>query len=537
LRLTSKARYDTGLEGLRRGCTENTRQLILQDLMDWAQDDTRPNIYWLCGMAGTGKTTIAFSFCEKLAGERLLGASYFCSRTLEETRDIKIVLPTIAREFAARFLITPSKLFNVIQQDDTIISGSLDKQITHLIRDPMKDSPRLGRPRIVAFDAFDEFKTNDDARLLLNTLTAFAPKFPNVKFFITSREIPQLQEAFAPLQKVSEEQKGAVAVPQCFSYYLHKVEDSLVKADIERYLLERREDIRRAKGLPQTWMTDEELKTILDRAGKLFIYASTVCSFFEKSDPEECDDNLKMVLRPPVTFDKSSEAYHYADLDTLYSQILDAARKDHRNETIFNVLRVVVSVLNPLPIPSIAALLNIKRSAARAALRRLSAVISIPDQEGDNTAILPFHASFPDFLHTPSRSKSHHLSEIELHGYMLGLCLQTFNSLFPSDGREPLSKAGQATAVDIPEHLQYSCTSWLVHLAYITGSQQLQDSQESAVLHIFDKHILHWIECMALWGKLDNAVTSLRRLELSTHVSQFYTLRDMSHSQHMHTGQ
>jgi hypothetical protein len=511
LRLTSKARYDTGPEGLRRGCTEDTRQLILKDLMDWAENDIGPNIYWLCGMAGTGKTTITFSFCNMLVEKHLLGASYFCSRTLEETRDIKVVLPTIARELADRFLIPPSKLFDVIQ-DDTILSGSLEKQITHLIYRPMTDSgPRLGRCRVVAFDAFDEFKTIDDACRLLDALTTSAPELPSIKFFITSRDIPQLHEAFARLQKVSEQQK-ATRVPQCLSYYLHNVEDSLVRADIEQYLLERRAHIRRVKDLSQTWMTDEELKTILDRAGKLFIYASTICSFLENSDPGECNSDLEKVL----TSDGSAESHHYADLDRLYGQILDTAKLDRRSETIFHALRVVVSALNPLPAPTIAALLKFKSSAVYAALRRLSAVLSIP-KEGDNTVILLFHTSFRDFLYTELRSGDHHLSEIELHGDMLKLCLQTFDSVFPQVGREPVSKAGQTA--DIPEHLEYSCTSWLVHLEQIISHQQLQDSQESAVLHFFDKHTLHWIECMALLRKLDNAVTALRWLELSTNVS------------------
>jgi hypothetical protein len=36
---------------------------------------------------------------------------------------------------------------------------------------------------------------------------------------------------------------------------------------------------------------------------------------------------------------------------------------------------------------------------------------------------------------------------------------------------------------------------------------------------VFDAHILHWIECMALLGKLGDAVHLLRKIQLSAMVS------------------
>src|ERR1700760_2539553 len=165
-----QAQYDTGPAHLRRGCTENTRQKILDHLLRWALEMSGPIFFWLCGMAGTGKTTIAYSFCELLEMRGLLGASFFCSRTLEETRDIKVVFPSIARQLANRSITPSSELVNVIGADPDIASRPLDKQLTRLILDLLKSKPALDKPRIIAFDASDEFKTIDDARLFLDTL-------------------------------------------------------------------------------------------------------------------------------------------------------------------------------------------------------------------------------------------------------------------------------------------------------------------------------------------------------------------------------
>ena len=79
-----------------QGCMEGTREQILADLEEWAVDNAA-NVFWLNGMAGTGKTSIAHSLCERLDEHKILGASFFCSRSASpEVRDAKFINPTIA---------------------------------------------------------------------------------------------------------------------------------------------------------------------------------------------------------------------------------------------------------------------------------------------------------------------------------------------------------------------------------------------------------------------------------------------------------
>jgi molybdopterin-guanine dinucleotide biosynthesis protein len=246
--------------------------------MDWACDDRASNIYWLCGMAGTGKTTIAYSLCDRLKAEGHLGASYFCSRTIDESCNIRAIIPSIMYQLASCSATLRSLIVKAVKGDREITSNQTDTQFTHLICDPIQSCPDDAR-RVLAFDAFNEFKTLEDARLLLLTLTAFAPNLPSVKLFITSQQEPQIEEVF----------KSVKGTP----FYLHNVEESLVRVDIERYLYERRGEIRRVKRLDEKWWTDEQLQHLLDSAGKLFIYASTACSFLDTSDADECKKILK----------------------------------------------------------------------------------------------------------------------------------------------------------------------------------------------------------------------------------------------------
>ena len=69
--------------------------------------------------------------------------------------------------------------------------------------------------------------------------------------------------------------------------------------------------------------------------------------------------------------------------------------------------------------------------------------------------------------------------------------------------------------VIISSHIQYYAAFWLVHLEYVLKNQNLEEADNLYVINFFDTHTLHWIECMALLGKLKDAVYLLRQIELS----------------------
>ncbi|CAE6437219.1 unnamed protein product, partial [Rhizoctonia solani] len=75
------ARYNSSYSDTirRRACTAQTREAIHQELQKWTTNPETEMIYWMNGMAGTGKTTIAYSYCEWLESTNRLGASFFCS--------------------------------------------------------------------------------------------------------------------------------------------------------------------------------------------------------------------------------------------------------------------------------------------------------------------------------------------------------------------------------------------------------------------------------------------------------------------------
>ena len=72
---------------------------VLQQLEDW-QENGGHCVFWLNGLAGTGKSTIAQTFANITFAEGKLGASFFCSRDFQNRSNLRAILPTLAFQLA-----------------------------------------------------------------------------------------------------------------------------------------------------------------------------------------------------------------------------------------------------------------------------------------------------------------------------------------------------------------------------------------------------------------------------------------------------
>ena len=61
-------------------CLPDTRIDLLEAIYNWAGRLDAPCIFWLNGLAGTGKSTIAQTVTTHLSEKGILGASFFFSR-------------------------------------------------------------------------------------------------------------------------------------------------------------------------------------------------------------------------------------------------------------------------------------------------------------------------------------------------------------------------------------------------------------------------------------------------------------------------
>ena len=517
--MAEEAKYDAFINDStiqRGGCTAKTREKILDDLSTWAQDPKSSQIYWMSGMAGTGKTTIAYSFCQRLAKDGILGASFFCSRSLSACSDIHRIFPTIAYQLAHSCPPVASELLEILKKD---LSAPLLQQFQQLILVPVKAGmPESDKILVIVVDALDECTDINAVRDFLMVMHLGVGNLP-IKIFITSRPEPVVQ-------KTIEAQLSESSV-----LHLHDVESDLVQADIKCYIEAELSQVAADSGLSdQGWPMEAEVNSLVEHADGLFIYAATAIRYIGQTN---VDPQVRLT-RMITSHSASPSSLKTKVIDDLYKAILQLAYHKLELEeiqAIHLVLGTIINVLNPLTIGGLAALLHLSNRKVESALKSLHSVVSLPSTQDGH--ISTFHASFPDFLKDSTRSGSeYYLNPLEYHLTLVAHSLKLMNELLHEnicdlDGR-PANDAVSHTqiAAHIPDSLAYACIYWLSHLEASGDTRHF----ESELEQMFNKHLLHWLECLSLLHRLDVAVDSLQQLMQYVSVSDSNPETPFDHS-------
>ncbi|KAG8751728.1 F-box/WD repeat-containing protein 9, partial [Ceratobasidium sp. 423] len=156
----------------RRACTPKTREQVMVDLQLWHKDESAEKICWMSGMAGTGKTTIANTFCVALDQTHELAASFFATRLLPECRDIKLAVPTIAYQLARFSRPFRSTLSRVLERDLDEHTWALKSQFKNMVVGPLQGVINTLPPdSVVIIDALDECDDTDGVGQILEALS------------------------------------------------------------------------------------------------------------------------------------------------------------------------------------------------------------------------------------------------------------------------------------------------------------------------------------------------------------------------------
>ena len=493
------AEYDAASPAPRNACTENTRKAILEALRVWASDNTTTKVYWLNGMAGTGKTTIAYSFSEILDEKESLGGTFFSSHLRVDTSDVRCIIPTISLQLAQYMPSLSTLILDVVEAYPDCSSWRIGKQFLNFIVRPLiaayKDI-REGVVPIIVLDALDECSNQTLVAELLSLILKHCKSLP-VKFFITSRPAIVLKETFDHPWGHS-------------SFILHEVEREIVRADIELYIKAclLGGQIRHNK---YNWPPLAELEKLVNMSGTLFIYAATICKYIAQRGSSCMPQRLSDVVN--FALETTSGVTH--PLDVLYERILDAAyafTNEKERLDINMVLQAVVYTYNPLSMTAISALMQMPIENTEAALSSLHSLLYIPSQDPD-TPISIFHASFHDFISNQILSSKHYLDPCVSHKHLALQCLSLMGREWSQ--KQKVSYLAERKYREISESLAYACGSWAFHFTHAgnDGSDELKQ--------FFQKHLLRWLDCLSILEKLGTAMHALHKLEEWTNVSDF----------------
>ena len=371
------AEYDAASPAPRNPCTENTRKEILNTLQVWASDDMTTKVYWLNEMAGTGKTTIAYSFSEILKRKGSLGGTFFASHLRVDTSDARRIIPTISLQLAKYLPSFGSLVLDVVKTNPECSSWRIANQFVNFMVTPLTVACRENRvviTPVIVLDALDECSDQSLVAELLDVILGHSKSLP-VKFFITSRPEVVVKESF----DYSWDHSNLI---------LHEVGKEIVKADIELYV----KAYLVGKHNRPNWPSEVEVESLVNMSGTLFIYAATVCKYITQRGGSSMPQRLSDV----VNFTLETTSGLTTPLDVLYERILNAAytfANQREKSNIQMVLMAIVYAYNPLSMTAISALVKIPIGQIQAALFSLHSLIYISSQDAD-IPISIFHASF-----------------------------------------------------------------------------------------------------------------------------------------------
>ena len=477
----------------------------MDDIALWAGDFDKPPVYWLNGLAGTGKSAIAQTVAERLAADGRLGASFFCSRDSKERRDLKLIFPTLAVQLATKYHKIRSIVVRLVRSVPDIPLRPLTNQAEDLIFFPLRKS---GTSTVIVIDALDECKghTSERNSEILSILGRFSSEIPNVKFFITGRPEPLIRRGFrrSPLAEATN------------LFVLHEIGRDRVDSDIRLFFRHEFSKLANRPLGPGDWPTEKHLDLLCQRAAGLFVYAAATAKFIgrQSSCPEM---QLKRILEcPESTAHEGCTRLASADatLDSLYMSILRdgfplCGDNQKRYQRVRSVLGAVVLASNPLSPSTIATLLGDQN--ATNPLEALHSILNFKDRDHPTW---PFHKSFPDFIIDPTRciDQRFHVSPPVHHSELLMGCLELMSQLEKNmcklrDGvaNSEVSGLKERTERCIDPALQYACESWHKHLVHAARTPEV-----ISVLHRFLKDkFLFWLEVISVLGSVRSAAHSL----------------------------
>ena len=416
-----------------------------------------------------GKSTIAQTIAARTFAEGQLGASFFCSRDFEDRRNLQFIFPAMAAQLARRYSEFRSILVPLVRSDSGIIHESLDGQMNKLVVKPLIKS---AISTVIVIDALDECQDDEPTSAILTVLSQFVEKIPKVKFFVTGRPEPRIQNGIRLL--LSDE---ATEV-----FVLHEVEPVYVNNDIRLFYKHSFSGIRsRRRGLDD-WPTKQQLDLLCKRAAGLFIYAMATVRFVDQTNKNPKKQLDRLIQSQESRLEGKTKLSAEKTLDSLYMTIFQEAfgGDDPEDDAkVRSVLGAVILAFQP-PSPSmIAALLGLDPGDVFPLLSSLHSLLILSDEIDE--PVLPFHKSFPDFIVDPARCTDprFRVSPPDQHAELLVGCLKLMNRKLGWGLLDEFINAEDKdhsswTEQYINKSLKYACTWWYKHFDKIESTQRLK---------------------------------------------------------------
>ncbi|KAL2040688.1 hypothetical protein N7G274_006667 [Stereocaulon virgatum] len=504
-------------------CHPDTRVDLVGTIYAWADGQDKRRIFWLSGLAGTGKSTIARTVAREHSDKKRLGASFFFSRGGGDVSHARKFVTTIAVQLADNVPSLKPHICHTIANQSNIASLSLQDQWRQLIQSPLsKLEGNLYQPYTLVIDALDECENGNEVQIILTLLLeAASSETYRLRILLTSR--PEIAI-----------QRGLPQTPEAkhCNFVLHNISPPLVDHDIEVFLRDKLEKIGKESWL-DSWPEDKAIKIMVQRASGLFVWAATACRFISEGKryaPRRLDTILEGSSSAATAPEKHLDEMYITVLKQSTPSTYTDEEKEESFATLRHVLGSIVVLLSPLAAHSLSRLLDFPKGKIDQSLESLHAILVVPEDQTHPLRL--HHPSFRDFLLSAQRccDPRFQVEQKDAHKVLTNHCIQLMSQKLRKKNLYGLRDPGpigsqipfEELARCLPPELQYACEYWVSHLqrseVKIDNKQYLDDD---GLIHVFiQQYFLYWLEALSLAGKLSEGIHAIRTLEDIVDASQ-----------------
>ena len=477
---------------------EGTREFLLHQIITWAADDSTQeasgNTFWIYGLPGIGKTSLAHSICKRLHDRKQFAGAFFCRRDDPHLSHPGNILPTLIHKLAIIFPPFRRIAARQLRNDpDMTLTSMRETLLPHLLR----SLPRYPKHTLAfVIDGLDECGDIRSRPSTLKALTEAAAQAPWMRIIITSR--PEVD-----IQRVLD-----AHVRPHMRYDLNADQDT--SADLRSFARSQFDLVARRWHLPAPWPEESLFNKIISRANGLFIFIKTIVLALEYSD-----DPTKFLS---ATLQCSAGAGS-SSLYGLYTSILKS-RIPPGNREFQQVIGVVLATApyRSLWTETIAELAGVKPNMVKIWFDDLGSLL-YGDEEANGT-IRVRHMSISDFF-TSEECPYDYRVNLKHANTQLGVaCLTTmvdqlrFNICKLGDSRlanKDIKDLQSRIKQNISDALQYSCLNWSNHLCSNFRNDD-QRGREQLKKFFEGCYPLFWIEVLSLMGIVSISIPSLERV-------------------------
>ncbi|KAK4653541.1 HNWD NOD-like receptor pc6 [Podospora pseudocomata] len=484
------------IEEAKGGLLNNAYRWVFDtpDFRGW-HDQLESRLLWIKGDPGKGKTMLLCGIINELEGAIVADghcrnlAYFFCQATDSRINNAIAVLRGLIYLLAHQ---QPRLISHIRKYTDNaqLLSDANAWFVLSDILGGMLGDPNL-KPTYLVIDALDECM--GDLPRLLKFIVGMSSTFPCVKWVVSSRNWPNIEESLEAAEKkirLSLELNEESISSAVSTYIQHKMDEL---AGLKRYN-------DRTKNAVQHHLARN--------ANDTFLWVALVCQ-------ELMNVSRSRVLTKLNTFPPG--------LNSLYQRMIDQVRRSDEPDLCKQVLAVLSITYRPITIQELAVFVDIPEGISDE-LEFMTEIVGLCGSflTLRETTIYFVHQSAKDFL---LREAAHEVFPSGIKDIHYAVFLRSLHVMSGILRRDIYSLGAPGSSIDdakLPDPdplaaLCYACIYWVDHLCNWQASDDSKHPdifQDGGIVDGFlRQHYLHWLEALSLCKSMPQGILLLAKLE------------------------